>query len=382
MIVRVTRLTCMSALLAVLGSTQALAGPDAEFEARTKRAVELSNAVTAVERGFGEFTGARSTFTRGDQSVSSRVLNWQRRSVDWVGGWFEVFALSDLENPVEFAGFERKLDELVTKQHDELEALRREADHLERELVKTKRLFRETRLPGNSKALQTYIGVFEAFQKIQKKANTEIGGLSGLLTGRIARLKEVNRVSHKVILAHLESALLDKHLYPLQESIQRISTLLKDKELVDPIINRLTNAEAKASDLGLNLHLFELEALAQESKEACERATATLNEVENASSQIKRAKERVVELCASIQEHNTFLQTLGMEDSELVYELVNVEKYELEALCVNSEDPGQECEKLAVLAAFEMKDLEQMSREELRFVETEWTDNLRAVKEQ
>lgn len=371
--------TCV-ALLCLLTSGSAFAGPDAKFEERTRKAVALSNAVTAVERGFGEFTAARSSFTRGKDGVAERILDWQRRSLDWVEGWFEVFAWADLDDPVGFAAFEERLDDMVSKQHAELETLRAEADRLERELVETGRLFRKTQLPGNSKALQTYIGVFEAFQKIQEKAKADVGSLNGLLSDRIVRLKEVSRVSHKVILGHLESALLDKHQYPLEESIQRIDALLKDKDLVDPILSKLTNSEAKASELGLNLHVFELEQLAKAAKGECDKAKQALAKAGDDRSQIQQAKERVDVLCASIQEHHNFLQDLGMEDFELVYELVNVEKYDLEELCVNSESPARECEKLAVLAAFEAEDLQKMSREELRFVEAEWTENLRAAK--
>lgn len=367
-------------MLCLLSPVQAFAGQDASFEQRTRKAVALSNAVTAVERGFGEFVEARSSFTRTKGGVSERIMEWQRYSLEWVQGWFEVFAWADLEDPVGFAAFEKRLDELVSKQHADLETLRSQADQLERELVTTSRLFRRTELPGKPEALQTYVGVFEAFQKIQEKANTDVASLQGLLSERIVRLKEVSRVSHKVILAHLESALLEEHLYPLKESIQRIDALLKDRDLVDPILNKLTASEARASELGLNLHLFELEQLAKSAKEECQKAEQELDRAGAERVEIERAKNRVGELCASIQEHNSFLKDLGMEDAELVYELVNVEKYDLDELCVNSESPAQECEKLAVLAAFELKDLVKMSREELRFVETEWTDNLRAAR--
>lgn len=364
----------------LLISGPAWGGPDVRLEERTRTAVALSNAVTSVERDFGEFTAARSNFTRSKDGVAERVLDWQRRSLDWIEGWFEVFAWADLDDPIGFAAFEERLDDMVSKQHAELEGLSFEGDRLEKELVATGKLFRKRALPGKSNALQTYIGVFDAFQKIQQKAKADVESLSGLILDRIVALKEVSRVSHKVILGHLERALLEKHQFPLEESIQRIDALLKDKDLVDPILNKLSSSEAKASELGLNLHVFELEQLAKTAKVDCQRAKQELAKGGNERSLIQQAKERVSVLCASIQEQHAFLQSLGMEDFELIYELLNVEKYELEEICVNSESPAQECEKLAVLAAFEVDDFQKMSNEELRFVESEWTANLRAAK--
>lgn len=369
-------------LTCLLISGSARGSSDARLEKRTQKAVALSNAVTSVETGFGEFTGARSNFIRSKDGVAERVLDWQRRSLDWIEGWFEVFAWADLDDPVGFAAFEERLDDMVSKQHAELENLGFEGARLEKELVETGALFRKRALPGNSKALQTYIGVFDAFQQIQQKCQADVGSLSGLLSDRIVALKEVSRVSHKVILGHLESAILEKHQYPLEESIQRIDALLKDRDLVDPIVNKLSSSEAKASELGLNLHVFELEQLAKTANVDCERARQELAKAGDERSQIRRARERVGVLCASIQEQYRFLKNLDMEDFELVHELLNVEKEELEELCVNSESPAQECEKLAVLAALEAEDLEKMSSEELRFVEVEWTSNLRAAKQE
>lgn len=361
--------------------TNARANDSKEISEKITKAVELSNAVTEVERRFGRHAEARKQYVGEVNNLVSRVKSWQESTLEWTTGWFEVFAWADLDEPVDFSEFEETLNELVEKQHLKFDELVETSDHLRERLEEVRRLVDHGQFPGKKAALRSYRPVYDAFEELEQDLAQKLSRVSTTLNARLEELGRVNGVSTRVVLAHLNKALIEKKSYPTRESLNRVKALLKERDQVDPIVAKVLRAEAQASKAALHLHLFGLERVAKEGEALCSEGRKQLAALQGGGTQTIDATQRLNTLCDSIEQHHDSLVSIGFSPADLVYEMINVEKHELDSLCVNSESPAQECDKLAVIAALSRQAIGDMSRDELAFVETEWTDNLKRARE-
>lgn len=368
-------------LCASLPVTKVQAKDSKEISEKITKAVELSNAVTEVERRFGRHAEARKQYVGQVNNLVSRVKSWQEATLDWTTDWFEVFAWADLDEPVDFSEFERTLNDLVAKQHLKFDELAQNSNHLRERLAQVRELLDHGKFPGKKTALRSYRPVYDAFEDLEKDLVKKLSFVSTTLDSRLDEIGRVNGISTRVVLGHLKKALIEKKSYPTRESLNRVKSLLSERERVDPIVAKVLRAEAAASKAALHLHLFGLERIAKDSRALCAKGKKQLEDLEGAGSQTIDATQRLTALCDSIEQHYDSLTSIGFAPADLVYEMINVEKSELDSLCVNSESPAQECDKLAVVAALDRQAIENMDRDELEFVETEWTKNLKQARE-
>ncbi|WP_257452579.1 hypothetical protein [Archangium lipolyticum] len=348
----------------------------AEREAKAVRAYTAAN---AASQRHGHYRQARDLFLSGERSISARTEAWEQSAQEWVVGWFKVMALADLQKDIPYAEFEAELQGLLREQSDGLLQLTNEAKAVKASADMALDLLGPANTEPVPPELSEYATVLQSLSQRENELRLALSQVGQIATSRLPRLETIANDSRLGVLARVRIALLERARYPLEQTLASVQALLTAEKVVDPILAKLTQAENDMNRYALNLQIFHVEESLTQARALCMSSQATLATLTSPASYVAAAKARATQLCTAIEGHATGLLSYGIPKADLVYEFINVEKASLGAICKIA-NPPVACEKLALLAALKLTDLQAMSDAKLRFVEYGWTEQFEAAQ--
>ncbi|WP_375767343.1 hypothetical protein NR798_37545 [Archangium gephyra] len=368
---------CM--LLAGTLAVPGLAAASDDLEAREATAVQAYSAATTVSQRHGRYRQARATFLVGERSISARVGAWEQAAQQWVSGWQMLMALADLQQDIPYSEFEAELQRMLRNQSDGLIQLGNEAKATQAVTDKALALLGTSSPTEVPAGLEQYGTVLQSLTLRENELRAALSQVGQIPTQRMARLESIANTSRQAVLARVRVALLERARYPLEQTLASVQALLNAEQVVDPILAKLTQAENDMNRYTLNLQIFHVQDSLTKSRELCMSSQTTLGTLTSPASYVAAAKSRATQLCTAIENHASGLISYGIPNADLVYEYINVEKASLGTLCKTA-NPTAACEKLAILAALKLTDLQAMTDTKLRFVEYGWSENIDAAR--
>ncbi len=351
-------------------------GQNNEDYEREQASIRRFNAAAQIEKRYGHFVQGRQIYVETSDSLSQRIARWQESAHEWVTNWLQVFALADLRQDIPYTQFTTKLEELFRDQETTFEELRQDVQKLVTAVESTYILFDSLTPIPDVHELAEYQSILDFYWDTETAARDALGQNAEILIDRIHELSQINAVSRRVILAHLEQALIANQMYPLQSTLDEVGSLLQTQEVIEPILAKLTHLEHELNRHSLYLRIFHAKDAIVAGRQYCAKAQKELNAIGGPAKFVNAARNRADQLCTAMENHFAMLDGLGYPTWDLVSESINVEKYELFDLCTNAVNPALACEKLAVLAALPQESFQSMTEEELKFVEYAWVQGL------
>ncbi|OJH36467.1 hypothetical protein BON30_32395 [Cystobacter ferrugineus] len=354
----------------------AAAGDD--LAVREDKALRAYAAATDQSQRHGRYRQARALLLTQEGNITTRVEAWEKATQQWVLGWYKVMALADLQKDIPYTQFEAELQQLLRVQHDGLLQLSNDAKSVKASADMALELLGPAN-PGTTPAeIGEYASVLQALTQRENELRTAITQLSAIPTSRMARLETLAQTSRQIILTRVRVALLKNARYPLEQTLASVQALLTAEQVVDPVLAALTRAENDMNRFALNLQVYHVEEALAQGRTLCTSSQAKLAALTSPAAYVAQARSRATQLCSALEAHASGLLSYGIPKADLVYESIAVEKASLRTICKSAQPPVA-CEKLAILAALTLPDLQSMNDAKLRFVEYGWSELFKAA---